>query len=206
MDGSVNQPFVANSINCMSGAKFHINKCITTASLVVVMLFMLISCQKEEAETIEAISDRSQLPRMHAINISTVISDSGITRYRINTPQWDVYDKAMNPYWEFPLGVHFERFDEQLRVNANIHCDYAKFLENQQIWELKGRVKATNMKGELFETEHLFWDQRMQNIHSDSMITITQATHIITGIGFDSNQEMTRYAIKNIQGVIPVEE
>lgn len=202
----MNQPFVANSINCMSGAKFHINKCITTAFLVVVMLFMLISCQKEEAETIGAISDRSQLPRMHAINISTVISDSGITRYRINTPQWDVYDKAMNPYWEFPLGVHFERFDEQLHVNANIHCDYAKFLENQQIWELKGRVKATNMKGELFETEHLFWDQRMQNIHSDSMITITQATHIITGIGFDSNQEMTRYAIKNIQGVIPVEE
>ncbi|MPM84714.1 Lipopolysaccharide export system protein LptC [bioreactor metagenome] len=146
------------------------------------------------------------MPRLHALQVTTVISDSGITRYRINTPQWDIYDKSNQPYWEFPAGVHFERFDEQLNVDANIHCEYAKFLENEQLWELKGNVRATNIQGELFETEHLFWNQRAEKIYSDSLIKITQANYIITGKGFESNQEMTRYQVKNTTGVIPVQE
>lgn len=148
----------------------------------------------------------NEIPRLHALQVTTVISDSGITRYRINTPQWDIYDKSNQPYWEFPVGVHFERFDEALNVDANIHCEYAKFLENEQLWELKGNVRATNIKGELFETEQLFWNQRNERIYSDSTIKITQENYIIQGVGFVSNQEMTKYQVMNTTGVIPVEE
>lgn len=178
----------------------------TTALSVVVVLFLLFSCTSNETEQIAPVNNRADIPRLHALQVSTVISDSGITRYRINTPQWDIYDKASQPYWEFPVGVHFERFDESLKVDANIHCEYAKFLESEQLWELKGNVRATNIKGELFETEQLFWNQREEKIYSDSLIKITQESYIITGIGFESNQEMTRYQVKNTTGVIPVTE
>lgn len=178
----------------------------TTALSVVVVLFLLFSCTSNETEQIDPVINRADIPRLHALQVTTVISDSGITRYRINTPQWDIYDKASQPYWEFPVGVHFERFDESLKVDANIHCEYAKFLENEQLWELKGNVRATNIKGELFETEQLFWNQREEKIYSDSLIKITQESYIITGIGFESNQEMTRYQVKNTTGVIPVTE
>ena len=67
-------------------------------------------------------------------------------------------------------------------------------------------MRATNIQGELFETEHLFWNQREEKIYSDSLIKITEANYIITGVGFESNQEMTRYQVKNTTGVIPVEE
>lgn len=178
----------------------------TTAISVVVVLFLLISCTSNETEQIDPVINRAEIPRLHALQVTTVISDSGITRYRINTPQWDIYDKSNQPYWEFPVGVHFERFDEMLNVDANIHCEYAKFLENEQLWELKKNVRATNIQGELFETEHLFWNQREGKIYSDSLIKITQANYIITGVGFESNQEMTKYQVKNTTGVIPVEE
>lgn len=138
--------------------------------------------------------------------MNTVISDSGITRYRIITPQWDVFDRATQPFWEFPAGVHFERFDEQLKIVANIHSDYARFLEHEQIWHLRGKVRATNIQGELFETEELFWDQRSERIYSDSLIKITQANYIIIGIGFESNQVMTQYEVRNTQAVLPVED
>jgi LPS export ABC transporter protein LptC len=173
---------------------------------VVVVLFLLIGCRKNETEQIDAVGNRNETPRMHAVKVSTVISDSGITRYRINTPQWDMYDRAGQPYWEFPYGVHFERFDEKLKVDANLHCTYAKFLENEKLWELKGNVRATNIKGELFETEQLFWNQQTQKIYSDSIIKITQAEYIIIGKGFESNQEMTKYMVKQTQGIIPVSE
>jgi hypothetical protein len=93
-------------------------------------LFLSVSCSKYEEEKIEAIVDRSALPKLRALDITTLISDSGITRYRIATPQWDVYDKSSQPYWEFTMGIHFERFDENLKIDANIHSKYAKFLKN----------------------------------------------------------------------------
>lgn len=187
----------------------HINNFsnnITTIITVVVVLFFVSSCTEEKQERIAAIVDRSSMPQLHAMDITTVISDSGITRYRLSAPQWDVYDRANQPYWEFPKGIHIERFDLNLNVDANIHSKYAKFLENEQLWELKDDVRATNLKGELFETEHLFWSQREERFYSDTLIKITQTTQIITGIGFQSNQPMTKYTILKPQGVFPVEE
>lgn len=178
----------------------------TTALLVVVVFFLLFSCQSNDTERIDPVVDRVDVPTLHSIQVETVISDSGITRYRINTPQWDVYDRADQPYWEFPYGVHFERFNEELVVDANIHCEYAKFLQQDKVWELRGNVRATNIQGELFETEQLFWNQKTEKIYSDSTIKITQESYIITGKGFESNQEMTKYTLKQTQGIIPVNE
>lgn len=169
-------------------------------------MMAVVSCSKYKPDKIKAVVNRMTLPKLHALDITTVISDSGITRYRISAPVWDVYDKASQPYWEFPKGIHFERFDLNLKVDANIHSHYAKFNENEQIWELKGKVKSINLQGELFETEQLFWNQRQERFYSDSAIKITQATRIITGIGFESNQSMTHYIIKNPQGIFPLND
>lgn len=215
MDGSAKALFADNQqkrfimlidriVNAIS--KNKTNRNITTALTVVVVLFLAGACSKDKPDTIAAIVDRSSLPRLHASEITTVISDSGVTRYRISAPQWNVYDKANQPYWEFPDGIHFEKFDLNLKVDANIHARYARFNENEQLWELKGKVRSTNLQGELFETEQLFWNQREERFYSDSLIKITQKSHIITGIGFESNQSMTRYLIRQPQGIFPVDE
>lgn len=179
---------------------------ITTAFLVVVVLFLAAACSEEKHDKIDAITDRATFPRMKATEVTTVVSDSGITRYRITAPEWNIYDKAIQPYWEFPKGIHIERFDLSFNVDANIHSNYARFLENEQLWELKGKVSATNIMGELFETEQLFWNQREEKFYSDSVIKITQTTRIITGVGFDSNQSMTQYTIRKGQAVLPFKE
>lgn len=179
---------------------------ITTIFWVVVVLFFVVSCSKPEVEKIAAVVDRSAMPKLRATEITTVISDSGITRYRISTPRWDVYDKASQPYWEFPAGIHVEQFDLNLKVESNIHSQYAKFNENEQLWELKGKVRMTNIKGELFETEHLFWNQREERLYSDTIVKITQVSHIINAVGFESNQQMTKYMFKGTRGIFPVEE
>jgi LPS export ABC transporter protein LptC len=177
-----------------------------TVTYFIFLVLFVVACTNDKPEKIGAIIDRSKMPKLHATEISTIISDSGITRYRISAPVWDVYDKSSQPYWEFPKGIHFERFDQNMKVDANIHCLYAKFYQNLQIWELRKKVRSTNLQGELFETEHLFWDQRQERFYSDTLIKVTQATRIITGIGFVSNQTMTKYVINRPQGIFPVDE
>ena len=170
------------------------------------LLFLIVSCNNNKPDKIKAVVDRTKLPKLHATEITTIISDSGITRYRISASRWDIFDKASQPYQEFPDGIYFEKFDANMKVDANITSKYARFNENEQLWILRGKVRAMNLQGELFETEKLFWNQRQQKFYSDTLIKITQATRIITGIGFDSNETMTHYMIKNPQGIFPLNE
>jgi len=170
------------------------------------LLLFLASCNNDKPDKIKAFVDRTKLPKLHATEITTIISDSGITRYRISASRWDIFDKAAQPYQEFPDGIYFEKFDANMKVDANITSKYARFNENDQLWILKGKVRAMNLQGELFETEKLFWNQREQKFYSDTLIKITQATRIITGIGFESNETMTHYMIKNPQGIFPLNE
>ncbi len=184
--------------------KIRIN--LTTAIMVVVVLFGGISCAKEEVEKIGAVKDRKASPGLAAKKITTVISDSGITRYRIFSDQWDIYDRAVEPYWDFPKGLHFERFDENLVIDANFHSNYARYYDYKKLWEFKKNVKAVNIKGEMFETDLLYWDQQQERIYTDKFIRVTQATRVITAVGFESDQSLTRYHFKNVQGIFAVDE
>lgn len=181
-------------------------KNVTTAILVVVALFGATACSKDETSKLEAVKDRKVLPGLAVTKITTVISDSGITKYRIYTDQWDVYDRAEEPYWDFPKGLHFERFDENLKIDANFHSKKAKYYDYKKLWEFKGNVKAVNIKGEMFETDLLYWDQKQERIYSDKFIRVTQATRVIAATGFESDQSLTRYHFKNVEGIFAVDE
>lgn len=162
--------------------------------------------QKEVRHRVSAIDDRKAMAVLEGDEVTTLISDSGITRYRINAKKWLVFDKADTPYWEFPKGIYLEKFNMELKADATIEADYAYYNEPAQLWTLRGNVKAMNLQGEQFETPLLYWDQQSESVYSDSSIIITRATSIIKGVGFRSNQEMTQYTILRPSGVFPIEE
>ena len=60
--------------------------------------------------------------------VTTLVSDSGVTRYRINTEEWLVFDRKNPPYWAFEKGVYLEKFDSIFQVEASIKADTAYFL------------------------------------------------------------------------------
>ena len=72
--------------------------------------------------------------------------------------------------------------------------------------KLSGHVAIKNQKGDKFNTEVLYWNEATQKVYSDKFIRIEQTDRIITGHGFDSNQQMTLYTIRNIEGIFYVDE
>lgn len=159
-----------------------------------------------ENETVNAIGDRSLVPSLHAKDVATVVSDSGITRYRINTPEWFIYDKAEDPYWDFPDGLHLERFNAKLSIDAEMNAKKAIYYTKRKLWDLRDSVHALNLEGERFDCNQLFWDEDKEIVYSDDTITIHQADKKIVGKGFLSNQELTKYEIRNVMGVFPISE
>lgn len=177
---------------------------ITLFSVVTLVAFMC--CSKGINETVASFADRTEVPVLKTTDVVTMISDSGITRYRITAPEWAIYDKAEEPYWSFPKGITFERFDGDFQTDANIISDEAIFFENKKLWELTGNVKATNLKGEIFETEKLFWDQTEERIYSPEAVAITQSDKVIHGTGFNSNQTLSKYEITKVHGIFPLKD
>lgn len=175
-------------------------------AIMAMVLICFIACTSDDKHRTDAVTDRTQMPVLTVDTVTTLVSDSGITRYRITTVRWEVYDKAKPPYWEFPEGIYLEKFNEQLEAEAYLESDYAYYNEDEQLWRLDGNVHALNLEGEKFETQQLFWNQKTEKVYSDSAITITKATSIITGIGFQSNQTLTKYTIRKPQGVFPIKE
>lgn len=168
----------------------------------------------------DAIDDRTAMPVLDAKQVTTLISDSGVTRFRITAQEWQVYDKADPAHWEFPQGIFLEQFNSLLEVSSTLRSDYAYYNEKAEIWHLTGNVYATNANGEEFETPELFWNQKTERVYSDSTIVITQPPGqaaidangerakgtVIKGVGFESNQEMTKYTIRRPTGIFPIEE
>ena len=52
----------------------------------------------------------------------------------------------------------------------------------------------------------MFWDQEKEKIYSDKFIRIEQVDRVLTGYGFESNQQMTEYQIFNNTGIFLVED
>lgn len=172
----------------------------------VVMLLLFPSCGEGKKPLATAIKDRDSLPMMATYGVTTLISDSGVTRYRINTDEWLVYDKKNPSYWAFEKGVYLEQFDSLLNVDSSVKADTAYYFDNKKLWKLIGHVAIKNVKGERFNTELLYWNQATEKVYSDKFIRIEQPDKIITGHGFDSNQQMTVYVIRDIEGILYVDE
>ena len=175
-------------------------------AIVSVGIGVLHSCSNKPTETVVGTFDPENFATMTSTQVSTLISDSGITRYRIDTPLWLMFDQASEPRWTFPKGMHLEKYDNFFRIDATVDCDSATYFKEKQLWRLDGYVDITNMSNEKFLTQQLFWDQKNQKIYSDSFIHIERADRIIEGYGFVSNDKMTQYHVVNVSGIFPVEQ
>ena len=184
----------------------HKSMSITITFGVVVMLLLLSSCGGKQKAMGEAITERDSLPVMTTLGVTTLISDSGITRYKIITEEWEIYDKKNPPYWAFEKGVYLEKFDSLFHIDASIKADTAYYYEKKKLWELRSNVHIRSQRGDKFDTDLLFWDEKQERVYSDKFIRIEQEDKIITGYGFESNQQMTEYQIYNNTGIFTVED
>lgn len=163
-------------------------------------------CSRNTPATLDITIDPETTPTMLTHNVSTLISDSGITRYHIQAPVWYVYNEAMEPKWTFPEGVFLEKYDDNLMQDATVECDSAIYFERKRLWELNGNVRIKNTRKERFATEQLFWDERNAKVYSDSFIHIERVDRVIEGYGFTSDDRLQNYVVNSVSGVFPVSE
>lgn len=177
-----------------------------TVALQAIVILVLQSCSPSVENTATLGMERDSAAVMKTYNVTTLVSDSGITRFRVATPEWLVFDKKAKPTWEFPQGLHLEQFDENLEIHSEVDAKKAIYYTELEQWILSDSVYAVNVEGERFESEVLYVHQKEDRIFTDKFVKITQEDKIITGIGMESNQRLTKYRVLKPQGIIPLDE
>lgn len=173
-----------------------------TAMAIAAMACMVSGC-KDENPVETADIGAGSVPTMVTHDVQTLISDSGVVRYKITTPVWYVYDEIKDPCWRFPEGLELEKYNDLFQRDATVRADSATYFKNKQLWRLDGGVSVSNVAGEKFLTEQLYWDQRQHKLYSDSFIHIERADRVLEGYGFDSDERLTRYTIRRVSGIFP---
>lgn len=178
----------------------------TTFAVVVMLLLFMASCGKETKEVVEVAFDPENTYTMKSTDVTSLISDSGITRYRMNAKEWLVFGKAKEPYYYCPEGVYVEKFDSLFNVQASVKADTAYYWDKKGLCKLIGNVCVVSQDGRKLNTTILFFDQKADRIHTDEYFELEIGEKIMTGIGFTSKQDLSKYKIYNSQGTFLVSE
>ena len=154
--------------------------------------------------------DTTNMPQLSTRNVSTLISDSGYTKYKVVTPLWKIYgadtETGKESYWDFPEGVYLRQLDHKLDVVSTVAADSAVYFPTRKLWELYGEVEIDQKDKAYFFSERIFFDDRQRRIYSDTLIYIKTPTQTLEGIGFESNQELTKYRVLKPTGTFPTKQ
>ena len=168
--------------------------------LIFTMLVCLSSCSEQREHTAAAVRDRDSASMMVSYGINTLISDSGLIKYRIVTERWDVNTIKNPSRWTFEKGIFMEQFDESFHIEGYIQADSAWYYDQQKLWELRGRVYIRNVNGLIFRSEELWWDGIKHEFYSYKFSRVVTPERTLEGTYFRSDEHMAHYEVTNSVG------
>lgn len=161
---------------------------------------MFVSCEEQKEHTAPAIHERDSVAMMTSYGVNTLISDSGVIKYRIVAERWEVNENVNPSRWIMNKGVFMTQFDEKFHVQSYIQADTAYHYDKQKLWELRGRVRILTKDGLKFFSEQLYWDEARHEFYSNVFSRLITPERTLQGAYFRSDEQMTNYYVSNTKG------
>lgn len=173
---------------------------------IVLVSLLAISCGND-LQHLEAVEIPSPIPSAIYKNYEILYSDSGITQAKISGVTLEQFNSVngTEAYDKMKDSVHLWFYDDDMTVKSELIADNAIRNRATGYMEAFGNVIVYNEKGERLNTEHLIWDEAIEKIRTNDSVTITKQDQTIKGVGLESDQNFINYEIKNVSGILNVE-
>ena len=170
------------------------------------ILLLVCSCMKNNDKEIKDVEELQESASLEMSDVHSQVTDSGFINYDFEAPNMLQYDNEEEPYIDFPNGLKFKMYSAQgTTIKSRIRCNNARYMKNAKVWILNNDVEAMTAKGEILNTEQLYWDTQQHRIYSEKFVKITTQHQVITGVGFESDEKLSKYEIKRPGGEIELE-
>lgn len=151
------------------------------------------------------IDDSKKIPSMVSDNLTITHYEDGRMTYKFYTLKMERYDFSDAPYMEFTKGIKIETFDSLMKKKSDLVADYAKYIEKDRLWEVKGNVFGSDVTGKSIITEQLFWNERTDKIYSNVDTKVINGEEVTVGSGFESDGSMQDITFRQTKGRILVD-
>ena len=142
--------------------------------------------------------------RMVALN--TLISDSGLIRYRMTAPELLIYERSERNEWVFPRGLVLRPYDLKSGSQVFIKADSAIRRPLKEEWELIGHVHVQGPAGQRLKTQRLFWLRSEQRLYSDDTTYFVTNGKELRGSHFNAKDDLSWYEIYDNKGSFDYDE
>jgi LPS export ABC transporter protein LptC len=167
------------------------------SAFIIPLLLLYAGCSPERVKpNIDASLNVKELPSQESWDSEIIFSDSGKTKAILDAGHIRMFEKSRETLIDSGLKVDFYNPHEiktttltskRGRVNDATKDLYA--IDN---------VVAVNDSGMTLQTEELMWRNRDRKIISDKFVTILTSKEKIEGYGFESDQSLRNYVIRDI--------
>ncbi len=155
-------------------------------------------------KNLEVNPDSLYTARMVALN--TLISDSGLIRYRMTAPELLIYERNERNEWVFPRGLVLRPYDLKSGSQVFIKADSAIRRPLKEEWELIGHVHVQGPDGQRLKTKRLFWLRAEKRLYSDDTTYFLTRGKELRGSHFNAKDDLSWYEIYDNKGAFDYEE
>lgn len=180
------------------------HKCIAMVGFTIA-IFFLGSCQND-IEQVHKLTQGEDFPLKVQYDVHYEYSDSARKQIDIQAPEAADFSHEEPPYIEFPQSIRVVFYDKLGNQEAFMKANYAKYLPKENRWNARGNVVVINGKKEELNSEELIWNQKTGKIYSDKFVKIITEESILTGDGFEADQNFEKWTIKKSSGIIDIVE
>ena len=191
-----------NKINQSIDNLFHI---FGLRTLLTFSLFILVACSNDLEKIREISIQNEEVYPLETIRDCEIIySDSAQVRVILNANEMNRYASEKN-YIEFKNGLKVQFFDFEGKKQSEMQSNYAIIDEENNTMQAQQSVVLRNVEGNRLESEILNWDQDKKQIYTEDFVKIISKNEVIYGKGLVSNEDFSKYTIKQIRGTFTIE-
>lgn len=175
-------------------------------SIGLLYLILVASCGKPRVEREKLGIDMDTAYMMLTRDVDMLVSDSGLTRYRMVTPLWLIYDRPDRKEWVFNQGLEMWSVDSVQPGNELVTADTAYYFSDREEWLLIGNVRIHGLKGERLYTPRLHWLRGQRRLYSDDTTYFATEGKELRGSRFEASDDLSEYSIYNNSANLLVQE
>lgn len=173
--------------------------------LLIILGSFLVACENDPSEVAELLANlQPEIEKAQRVEI--LYSDSALVKVRIEGQTMLTYLDPNDPRQEFPDGVRVEFFGPDGNISSILTAKYGLRVDKKNQIIVRDSVVWQSVEQEKLETEELIWDERSEKVFTQKFVVITRPDEIITGHGFESDQNFENARINAVDGRIKISD
>lgn len=165
-------------------------------------LFLLVACKndlentKKEKDNLSARTDIGK-------HVTVRYTERGILTALLQAPKMvNQEDSAYKT--SFPEGIHLQLFDSIGNINSTLTSRYGEQDHKTNQMKARDSVKVVSADGRILKTNELIWLENERKMISYGQVEIRNKNEVIYGDTLFADENLKRYVVKKIRGIVNV--